>query len=307
MADTEVEQTLREIRERVRAEVRSRADVSPPREGLAVAVESAPVGQRANGAHAAAPSDAHAASLSGALARLEANLSTAERAWNKLPPLMSYRTGWAARLELWVKRQIKRATHWFTWEQVNFNASAYHALRDTRAALDEYRRQLADHRQQLSRVEEALNAEAASRRQALAELTVKLDAIESIGGELSSHVGALALRLDSGERRLSEADAVARATEARVEAYRAEQGALAESLRGEQESVAKGLRGEQQSHVRDLRVELLERVGHVLEEQRVLFKQLSLEAGERAVLHDRARRDMEARLGEISKVVNRES
>jgi hypothetical protein len=39
-----------------------------------------------------------------------------------------------------------------------------------------------------------------------------------------------------------------------------------------------------------------ERVDGLLEEQRVCFKQLSLEAGELAVTHDRARRQMEGRL-----------
>ncbi len=39
-----------------------------------------------------------------------------------------------------------------------------------------------------------------------------------------------------------------------------------------------------------------ERVDGLLEEQRVCFKQLSLEAGEMAVTQDRARRQIEARL-----------
>ena len=46
----------------------------------------------------------------------------------------------------------------------------------------------------------------------------------------------------------------------------------------------------------ELQAELRERVDGLLEEQRVCFKQLSLEAGELAVTHDRARRQLEARL-----------
>src|SRR4051812_36445324 len=115
MVDQEVEDTLREIRERMLAD-----------SALAV-VESARVGQTANAVSAVAPQSAHtngAAGESGeALARLQANLATTERAWSRLPPLLSYRRGLAARVELWLKRQIKRAAHWFTWEQVNFNSA----------------------------------------------------------------------------------------------------------------------------------------------------------------------------------------
>jgi hypothetical protein len=47
-----------------------------------------------------------------------------------VPPLVSNRSGSIARVELWFKRQLKRATHWFTWEQVNFNAAVHQALRE---------------------------------------------------------------------------------------------------------------------------------------------------------------------------------
>jgi hypothetical protein len=55
--------------------------------------------------------------------------------------------------------------------------------------------------------------------------------------------------------------------------------------------------------VERLRDEARERVEHLLEEQRVCYRQLSLEASESAVLFDRARRDMEARLARIEKAV----
>ncbi|PYS75942.1 MAG: hypothetical protein DMF66_17435 [Acidobacteria bacterium] len=105
MVDHEVEDTLREIRERVLAES---AQAAGP-----LAVQ--PNGPAANGADAGQAAQANGRAPGEALARLQANLATTERDWSRLPPLVSYRRGLAARLELWVKRQIKRAAHWFTW------------------------------------------------------------------------------------------------------------------------------------------------------------------------------------------------
>ena len=127
MADREVEETLREIRERVRATAAGQATQQVTAAAGVVAPPSVAAGApnvEANGRGAA----------SDALSRIEAHLSTTERAWNRLPPVLSNRGGWVARIELWVKRKIKRALHWMTWEQVNFNSSAHQALRDARAA-----------------------------------------------------------------------------------------------------------------------------------------------------------------------------
>src|SRR4051812_30992523 len=69
------------------------------------------------------------------LARIEASLAVWGRAWDRVPPLASNRRGWRARLELWLKRRVRRATNWFTWEQINFNAATRDALRATMTAL----------------------------------------------------------------------------------------------------------------------------------------------------------------------------
>jgi hypothetical protein len=211
MLDLEVEKTLREIRERVRAEVGAGA------RGGGAALESA-----ARGDGFVAEADGPVAD---ALLRLEANLATADRARSRLPPVMSNRRGWPARLELWVKRQLKRATHWFTWEQVNYNAAVHQALRDAHAAIS------------------ASDAEVASLQRQLADLRDQLDARDARTRD----------ELAAGLHEVSERAG--------------------------------------------------ERTSHVLEEQRVLFRQLSLEASERAVACDRARRDLETRLGEIRKAV----
>src|SRR5437588_2726758 len=154
MVDHEVENTLREIRERVLAESRSRAEsqASPP-------AEQSLTPDGASAEHAA-----HDGPAVEALARLQANLSTTERAWSRLPPVLSYRRGLPARVELWLKRQIKRAAHWFTWEQVNFNSAAHHALdaahhalSDALDALDAHERALAAHEQALLDVRDTLS------------------------------------------------------------------------------------------------------------------------------------------------------
>jgi hypothetical protein len=64
------------------------------------------------------------------LPRLESYLTTTARAWDRLPPLVSNRSGTTARIELWLKRHFKRATRWYAWEQINFNAAVHHALSD---------------------------------------------------------------------------------------------------------------------------------------------------------------------------------
>ena len=112
MADTEVENILREIRERVYAE-----------QEAAAAAHSA-------GDNGATTQQNRELEPAGSLRRLESYLTTTARAWDRLPPLVSNRSGTTARIELWLKRHFKRATRWYAWEQINFNAAVHHALSD---------------------------------------------------------------------------------------------------------------------------------------------------------------------------------
>jgi hypothetical protein len=100
--DEEVERVLLEIRQRLSAD--AGADTDGEREGVE-------------------------------LARIEACLGVAERARDRLPPVSSERRGWVGRLEVWTKRRLRRATHWFTWEQINFNSAVIDALRSAHALL----------------------------------------------------------------------------------------------------------------------------------------------------------------------------
>src|SRR5947209_1324238 len=283
MVDHEVEDTLREIRERVLAES---AQAAGP-----LAVQ--PNGPAANGADAGQAAQANGRAPGEALARLQANLSTTERAWSRLPPLVSYRRGFVARFELWVKLQIKRAAHWFTWEQVNFNSAAHHALGDAREALSAHEQRLAAHEQKL-----------AAHDQALTRAQAETDALRASFGQLRSEsdserarLSELYARLAAAESRLDGAlDQLRHSLAAGVEQLRADGRALAEGLRDEQ-------RAQVQARASEILGEMRERADRLLEEQRVCFKPLSLEAGEAAAVHDRARRQIEARLEAIEKQV----
>ncbi len=100
------------------------------------------------------------------LAQLEADLAVTARAWSRLPPVTSDRRGAAARLEVWIKRQLRRATNWLTWEQINFNAAVNDALRLTHGLLAERE---AEHAELRARVD-ALSAELESLRSRRAEV-----------------------------------------------------------------------------------------------------------------------------------------
>lgn len=303
MPDLEVENTLREIRERVLGEARARApEAAAPVTLSTLPRPTADAGPDGGGfAYAYAPEP---------LARMDANLATTGRAWSRLPPMLSYRRGAAARLELWLKRLIARATHWFTWEQVNFNSAVHHALGDARAAMGAHEQALAHLRADILTT---LRAEADADRASVTELAAHAEGLlarlaqaearfESQGAQLRQAFAAGLARLAEAER----ASATALREElgqelrgelgARVESLRGELGARDESLRGELGARDEALHAETNARAAELQAELRERLDGLLEEQRVCFKQLSLEAGEAAVMHDRARRQLEARL-----------
>jgi uncharacterized protein YpbB len=91
------------------------------------------------------------------LESLKANLSVIERSWNRLPPLTSYRSGWIAKLELWCKRVLKKASHWFTWEQVNFNSATSNSVRDILLVLSAHEEMLSELKSKLEKLSKAIN------------------------------------------------------------------------------------------------------------------------------------------------------
>jgi hypothetical protein len=221
MADEEVESILREIRERV----------------LATEVASASKMGQSNGNGAGdaaiAPENAGETAAADTLALIDSYLTTTARAWDRLPPLVSNRTGMPARLELWLKRHLKRATRWFTWEQVNFNAAVHHAI---------------SHNEQR---------------------------VRTLRTEIRSAAETQRMELEKQQGEINKLEMAIRSAEARFS-----------------------------QHVSELLNELRVRDERLLDEQRVCFKQLSLETSETTVLEDRARRKTEALLAKLQRRID---
>lgn len=267
---SEVETILNEIRERVLAEERAAAP----------SLEVAPQPSWPNGSSAAV------VVRSEALERVASELTVAARAWNKLPPVCSNRRGLMARMELWIKKSFKSLTHWFTWEQVNFNAAAHHALTDLSAVATAQSRELAVFREDAQRALNDLTAAATAQGRDMAAFredangrNQKLESIErevlSLRSLWESQVQEL--RLLNSTQTTNRADVQARLTETEAALAR-----FSNSISGLTQAIAET--------TNDLR-----------EEQRVCFKQLSLEASEASILEDRGRRALEARLERLEK------
>ena len=199
------------------------------------------------------------------MARLNAHLTTTARAWDRLPPVFSNRGGTAARIEVWIKARLKAFSRWFTWEQVNFNAAVHHALGETLKTLTE---------------------QDAAIRSNLAENEALRDEIDTLRAQL-------------------QAEAATRRTE--LQHQQLETNALRAEIRGEMEGVriqsedrGTELRTRIEIEQGKLSTELRERQDRLENEQRVCFKQLSLETNETAVSSDRAQQRIHALLEEMN-------
>jgi len=264
----EVESILNEIRERVRAD-----QVAAPGSS-AVQVESVN--------SSLAPPVASQAKSAESLHRLAAHLTTTARAWDRLPPMFSNRKATAARLELWIKARLKPMSRWFTWEQVNFNSAVHHALSETLKALTAYEEELAKLRAELVK-------EAEARRQQSARNHNELRAsVETLAAEIRKRDANL-------EARSAAIEARSAAIEARAADAAVEMGATRIKMNE--------ARTEMTSQLAELAGELRESDEQLRAEQRVCFKQLSLEASETAVKEDRGRRVIESRLDKLEKAV----
>jgi DNA repair exonuclease SbcCD ATPase subunit len=285
---SEVETILNEIRERVRADQEQHSGTATlvvPDETSATPVVDASAGDRSRNAEL--------------LNRLAAHLTTTTRAWDRLPPLYSNRAGMAARLELWIKARLKSLSRWFTWEQVNFNAAVHHALSDTLEALRTQEEALRAHEEVLRKQEEALRShehqlmrirtearnEAEARLAGLERSEREIQAlranIEAQAADVRSRVSSLITQTAAIEARVSETNAAQAELNTQLSEIRNDAGARISNM-------AKDIDGRLSALAADLR-----------DEQRVCFKQLSLEASEAAVLEDRGRRAIESRLEKL--------
>jgi hypothetical protein len=167
-----------------------------------------------------------------------ASLPVLARTWDRLPPLISNRTGTTARLELWLKGKLKRAFRWFTWEQVNFNAATYETFVELVGSINALEQQLAETRKHIE-----------AQREVISSLTSQLEQHLTMIAQLNAR--------------------------------------------------AEGLSQTTQAQLTELVNEFRLRDERLLDEQRVCFKQLSLELSESQVLQDRARRELEARVATL--------
>ena len=272
----EVESILNEIRERVRKD--HEQGNAPPTFDLS---------EHLSPASLVNPNAENGSGKNESLHRLSAHLTITARAWDRLPPLYSNRKGRAARFELWIKARLKSITRWFTWEQVNFNSAVHYALSETLHALSAYRQELAATRAELSK-----EAEASRERLERSDLALAAD-IEALTAELrkraanlEAHNTVLETHSSAIETRIAD---VAAATAHQVDHARAE---------------VDHARAEIASRLAELAAELRESDQQLREEQRVCFKQLSLEVNEAAVSEDRGLRLIESRLDELEKEVS---
>src|SRR5215831_4871066 len=233
----DVEAILEQIRERVIAE-----DDVPAAPGKAPANGTPANGSSAN------------SSVNESLTRASVHLAVTGRAWDRLPPVFSNRSGALARFELWIKKTCKQLTRWFTWEQVNFNRAVNDALCD---------------------VIEILRIEAHERAQLTDEMHREFMDLRSKSARLSEMLGSLADEARGGHSQLAN-----------------KLNELAAALRAEQQA-AKSVQDQ------ELNRRLAELVAELREDQRVCFRQLSLETSEAAVLEDRGRRELLARLEKL--------
>src|SRR5882672_4744393 len=131
-----------------------------------------------------------------------ASLSVLARAWDRLPPLVSNRTGTSAGLELWLKAKIKRALRWITWEQVNFNAATHHTFLEVIEALTACEQRIANLQSQLNAEAQATREQLelhqrdldsqredlkTQRAELLAEITTRRDELERHRAMLDQH------------------------------------------------------------------------------------------------------------------------
>lgn len=254
-----VETILQQIRERVIAE-----------EDTSVSSITQPNGAPPNG------SAAHS-SMNESLTRASAHLTVTRRAWDRLPPVISNRSGSLARFELWIKRTCKSLTRWFTWEQVNFNRGVNDALGDVIEILKIEAEELASLRAQLNSHEQL----ASQMRRELLELTARANETEAALARVSDAMGNLADEARGGHSQLAN-----------------KLDELAAALRAEQQA---GKSAQDQ----ELNRRLAELAAELREDQRVCFRQLSLETSESAVLEDRARRELLTRLEKLEASASR--
>ena len=192
-----------------------------------------------------------------------AGLSVMGRAWDRLPPVVSNRTGTLARLELWIKEKFRAAFRWFTWEQVNFNSATYQTLLEVVESLKTYEQSLQAYEQHLAEIRDGLEAQHEELKQLASTFPSLTTHIEQVDRKQLALIAQVNARLEGVSQ------------------------------------LAKDQHAETHARLGELASESRVRAEQLSDEQRVCYKQLSLELNESRVLEDRARRELEARLTKL--------
>jgi chromosome segregation ATPase len=300
----DVEAILKQIRERV---------VSEPN----VATNDASLVASGSSPNGSAP----AATYGDALQRLNQSLTIASRAADRLPPVFSNRQGARARFEIWIKNKSKPLTRWFTWEQVNFNRAVNDALSDIVEVLKSQAQELSSLRaqsaalrsqlmQQIDEHVSALQVQAAEHGRQLqtiderqrADTEVRLLEVARLKEAVAQLTTEMSGRDDKYSQLLTEHSSLVAQYECLVVEHNglaAEHSKLADQVI----ELAAQLRAEDREIKSEQAEEINRRLSQLAadlkEEQRVCFRQISLETGESAVLEDRARRALMVRLEKI--------
>lgn len=278
MIDEEVETVLREIRERVISQPLSQPSLSEP----------APGGANGNQNSQLVPTFESNARSAEALARLNAHLTTTARAWDRLPPVFSNRSGTAARIEVWIKARLKIFSRWFTWEQVNFNAAVHHALGEALKTLTEQDATIAAVHSRLAE-HEASRGEVQRQRE---EIDAQYAEINSLRAQLQVDTSARKVDVQNQQRETNALRAELRGELEGVRIQAEDQGA---ELRARMEAIT----NDAATNVARLSSELRDREDRLENEQRVCFKQLSLETNEAAVSNEREQQRIRALVEEM--------
>lgn len=223
-----------------------------------------------------------------------AGLSVLARAWDRLPPVVSNRSGYSANLELWFKEKLKRAFRWFTWEQVNFNAATHHTLREVIEALESLDQKQTFHRQEMYAQQATRIAEIKENRKLIEEQQIGLQSQQ--------------LDLNAQQHYLKEQQAELLEQRSSLVELRNSLNEKETNLHNTIAALDNALRQSELQNVAELKARLSEladefrgRDERLLDEERVSFKQLTLELSESQVLQDRARRELDVRLTELER------
>lgn len=173
----------------------------------------------------------------------------------------------------WLQKTLSPAAP--SSHQNEFNAAVVEALNDFIKIVSALSETTASQERRLAQLAEGL--------QELRALSETLDALRAQADGVGSELRAVATNMRGLQERAAGLEAeLAQGREEQSEKVRQ----LTDQLAGQQG---------------DLRREFQERIQHLLDEQRVCIRQLSLQASEEAVLADRARRATELKLEELAR------